>query len=145
MHCYHLYHVGNIRKVTPSTRGVEVNTRADFPWFALDFSGERFAADIASNVLSNRGFLTAFYGKCFFDRKGRRFKPNCTDESHDCLIAYAEEGKVFAVLDFFGWPLTCQFKELEPFSLPKNSLMNGTSNQIMPFRKAVSLSHDEVF
>lgn len=143
MHIYYLNHVGTKRKVTTSCSGIEVNTREDFPWFAVDFSGELCASNVADNLSSKKGFLTAFDGQCYFDKKGRRFDSTCNDTTHDSVVAYVEGIKVYAVLDQLGWPLTCEFKNLDAHSLPYNAVINGTSSNIMPFRKPVPLISNE--
>ncbi|GEM_PF-5648317 len=134
MHTYHLVHAGTQISVASKDVGVAVNTRADFPYYALDFCGERSAKDVVQLVDSGRGFLTTFFGDCHFYRAGRRYLANYLYKPHTCFLAYAQETCVFAVLDGQGWPVTTTLAENDNQLVPKYAMAERNSNVVSLFR-----------
>ncbi|MEM0909735.1 MAG: hypothetical protein AAGJ37_02105 [Pseudomonadota bacterium] len=134
MHIYRLVHAGSQVSVRSKDYGVEVNTRADFPFFALNFCGERTATEVKRCLDAGSGFLTTFYGDCYFYRCGRRYLANYMHDPHTCFLAYAEKTRVFAVLDGEGWPVTTSLAESNTQMIPQYALVEHDSNVISLFR-----------
>ena len=134
MHTYCLVHAGTQVFVKSKDYGVEVNTRADFPFFALKYCGERSAVFVSQQLTSGNGFLTTFFGDCHFYRCGKRYLANYIQTQHTCILAYALDKEVFAVLDGQGWPVTTSLAELDDKALPEYALEEYSSNVISLFR-----------
>ncbi len=142
MHTYHLFHIGDKRVVSSNTRGVEINTRSDFPWFSVDFFGEVGISKVNDSLKDGERLISAFYGDCYFDRDGRRYNAKYTQQDHDCFVAYIEYNRVYAVLDESGWPLTANFATLKPDELPRSDIDTGYSNVVRPFRQGAIISEE---